>query len=305
MTRRRVLAAVGALWLGIGGFGVYSYAHDYYRYRGFGRPADPAGVAAGRLVKVDFRSPAFGGRIRSYDVYLPPGYATAAAAGRRFGVLYLLHGSPGWPRLFVDAGALGVAMDTLLARHRMAPLLVVMPDGRDGTFRSATEWADTRHGPYERFVSDVVAAVDRRWPTIADRSHRVIAGNSEGAYAAVNIALRQLPTFAAAEAWSGYYRQTPTGPFKHEPRSLLRANSPMDYVRSRQAQIARYPLRAFLYSGRSDSDVRQLAPFAARLRAAGAKVQTAVYPGRHDWKLWRAQTPHMLRWASARVGAPR
>ena len=52
--------------------------------------------------------------------------------------------------------------------------------------RMEPEWADTPHGRYESFVLDVVRAVDARWPTLADRRHRVLAGNSEGAYAAAN-----------------------------------------------------------------------------------------------------------------------
>ncbi len=296
----RVLAVLAVAWLVVGGLGVWAYGHDYYRYRGFGAPRDPAGVAPGRLITVRFFSPALRAR-RAYDVYLPPGYTRAAARGVRFGVLYLLHGSPGWPRLFVDAGNLGVAMDVLVARQQIRPFLVVMPDGRDGSYKSDTEWADTPHGRYESFVLDVVHAVDRRWPTIADRAHRGLAGNSEGAYAAVNLALRHLDVFGTVESWSGYFTQAPSGPFKHADRAALIANSPALSVGSRAAQLARLPLHALLYGGAQDPDTRQLAPFAARLRAAGADVTARIYRGRHDWRLWRAQTPAMLRYAAARI----
>jgi enterochelin esterase-like enzyme len=246
-------------------------------------------------------SDALGGE-RSYDIYLPPGYAAAAARGRRFGVLYLLHGAPGSPRLFVNAGALGVAIDTLTARHAIRRFLVVMPDGRDGSFASDTEWADTAHGRYESFVLDVVRAVDARWPTIADRAHRVIAGNSEGGYAAANIALRQPATFGSFEGWSGYYRQTRSGVFKHASAAQLRANSPIDVARAQRAKLARLPLRAYVYGGRDDPATADLQPLASALRAAGARVTEQLLPGRHDWRLWRAQTPAMMRWAAAQMG---
>lgn len=284
-------------WLVVGGFGVWSYAHDYYQYRGYPPPRTPAGVPAGRLAQMGFFSPALGGR-RTFDVYLPPGYDAARARRRRFGVMYLLHGSPGWPRLFMDAGALGVAMDTLAQRRSIRPFLVVMPDGRDGSFTSDTEWANTSHGRYESFVLDAVRAADRLLPTLPDRAHRVLAGNSEGAYAAANLGLRHLDTFAAFEAWSGYYRQTPSGVFKRTPPALRQANSPAEYVAGLRGPIARQPLRAVLYGGARDRDTVQLAPFATALRAAGAQVSARVLPGRHDWRLWRSQTPAMLRWAS-------
>jgi enterochelin esterase-like enzyme len=300
--RRSVIGFLAAAWLIVGGYGAWSYAHDYYVYRGFGPPRNPPGVPAGSLRRVLFNSPALGGR-RTYDIYLPPGYAADITRGQRFGVLYLLHGSPGWPRLFINAGALGVALDTLVAHRSIVPFLVVMPDGRDGSFTSDTEWADTRHGRYESFLLDVVRAVDRRWPTIADRAHRVLAGNSEGAYAAADVALHHLRTFGAFEAWSGYFRQTPTGVFRGAPAATLRTYSPLDFVTTRRAAIARLPLAARLYSGAQDPDTRQLAPFAAALRSAGATVTADVLPGRHDWQLWRAMTPAMLRWAAARIGA--
>jgi enterochelin esterase-like enzyme len=299
--RRRALFVLASAWVLAGGYGVSAYVHDYWVYRGFGPPRDPPGVARGSLRAVPMHSDALGGE-RSYDVYLPPGYAASAARGRRFGVLYLLHGAPGWPRLFVNAGALGVAIDTLTARRQIRRFIVVMPDGRDGSFASDTEWADTAHGRYESFVLDVVRAVDARWPTIPDREHRVLAGNSEGGYAAANIALRQPATFGAFEGWSGYYRQTPTGVFKHATEAQLRANSPLDLAVARRAALARLPLRAYLYGGAGDPATADLVPFARALRAAGATVTARLLPGRHDWRLWRAQTPAMMRWAAAQMG---
>jgi enterochelin esterase-like enzyme len=301
---RRALLALALAWVLVGGYGVWSYVHDYYLYRGFGPPRDPPGIAEGSLRVIRFHSAALGAE-RRYDVYLPPGYAAAAARGRRFGVLYLLHGSPGWPRLFLNAGGLGVALDRLVARHAVDPFLVVMPDGRNGSFTSDTEWANTRHGRYESFVLDVVHAVDARWPTIADRAHRVLAGNSEGAYAAANLALRHPATFGAFEAWSGYHSQTRTGVFKHASAAELRANSPIDLARTRRAELARLPLHAYLYGGADDPDTAELRPFARVLRAAGATVTDQVLPGRHDWRLWRSQTPAMLRWAAQQMGAGR
>jgi enterochelin esterase-like enzyme len=293
-----------AVWLAVGLYGLASYAEHYYTYRGFAAPRDPRGVAHGERRTVRFFSAALG-QERRYVIYLPPGYAAAAATGRRFPVLYLLHGSPGWPRLFFDAGRLGVDYDTLLHQRRIRPFLIVVPDGRDGSFRSDTEWANTPHGRYEDFVLDVVGAVDRRWATLPRRRDRALAGNSEGAYAAVNLALHHLSMFGSAQSWSGYFVQTREGPFKHATRALLAANSPADYLPAVAPRLRRLGLRTFLYTGARDHELGDVRSFAAQLRAVGAKVGFAVYPGRHSWALWRAQTPHMLRLASAWFfGAP-
>jgi enterochelin esterase-like enzyme len=300
--KRLVTLVLSAALLGSGVFGAWAYAHNYYLYRGFNPPHDPSGVKAGTLRTVRFFSPALG-RQRSYQIYLPAGYSAAAAHGARFPVLYMLHGSPGAPDLLTTVGAAGVSLDTLIARHAVKPFIVVMPDGRDGSFRSATEWANTPHGRYESLVLDTVRAVDKRWATKPDRAHRGIAGLSSGGFAAVNIALHNLGTFSLAESWSGYFQQSAQGPFRHASAQTIQANSPARYVSSMRLQLQRQPLSAFLYGGSHDRGSRAIAPFAAQLRAAGGHVATATYPGGHDWALWRTSMPISLRYAAGHIGA--
>jgi enterochelin esterase-like enzyme len=298
MTARRVVALALTAWAVAGVAGVASYARHYDLYRGFPPPKHPRGIAAGKLLDVRFRSPRFG-KTRSYLIALPPGYEAAAARGERFPVLYVLHGTSGSPRLMTRAGAAQVRFDTLLAQHRMRPFLSVMPDGRDGTRRSDTEWADTPHGNYEGLVLDTVRAVDRRWATIPDRRARAIAGLSEGGYGAVNIALRNVRTFSIAQSWSGYFTQTHFAVFKHLPDAMLDANSPDLYVRRMGPALRRYPFRALLYTGGPKDPARRNLPrFVRHLRDAGGSVRVVYYPGGHDWRLWRTHMPDMLRYAS-------
>ena len=68
----KALATLVALIVLAGLHGAWSYAHDFYLYRGFPPPRDPAGVTAGRLLTVRFHSEALGGE-HDYDLYLPPG----------------------------------------------------------------------------------------------------------------------------------------------------------------------------------------------------------------------------------------
>ena len=303
MRRRAPLAALALAWLALGGWGVESYASHYYTYRGFAPPRDPQGVVGGRAVTEWAYSPALRKR-QEYIIYLPPGYDRLSAAGKRFPVLYLLHGSPGFPALFLNAGDLGVALDRLIGAHAIAPMLVVMPSGRHGdTFRDDTEWANTPRGRFEDYVLDVVHTVDATWPTIPDRAHRAIAGNSEGGYAAMNVALHHLRTFGTVESWSGYFRQRATGPFKHATVAQLAGNSPAFYAWGMARALRRQPLQAFLYTGTSDPGRFRVAEFGQELQAVGGHVRFALYPGHHAWRLWRDQIPHMLRYADLRFRA--
>jgi enterochelin esterase-like enzyme len=280
--------------------GVTSYASHYAVYRGFPVPRHPAGVPAGKVVQVRFFSRSLG-RERSYTVALPPGYSAAAAQGRRFPVLYMLHGTSGSPRLLLGAGAAQLQLDSLLAQHKVRPFIVVLPDGRDGSLKSDTEWANTAHGRYEGLVLDTVRAVDGRWSTVPDRHGRAIAGLSEGGYGALNIGMRNLGVFSVVESWSGYFGQSPTGPFKGAATAAVRANSPRAYVGALSAGLQRNRLHVLLYAGQRDPARKGQAAFARQLRAAGADVRDVTYPGKHDWRLWRAQMTHMLSYAGGEL----
>lgn len=296
------LMAVGAAlaWLGAGIYGLTRYVADYERYRGFPPPAHVASIAAGTLRTVRFLSPALH-RSATYALYLPPGYAAAARAGARYPVLYLLHAPPGSPTGYVTIGALQVRMDMLIAAHEIKPFIVAIPDGHTSVDGNDTEWANAEAGRYEDFVLDVVHAVDRRWATLPARADRAIAGLSEGGYGAANVTLHHLRTFGTFESWSGYFTQTPTQSFAGASQALLAANSPNDYVAALAPALRRLPTYAFLYRGTRDriTSHADTVTFAARFRAAGGHVAWAEYPGAHNWTLWRAHLPQMLRFASA------
>jgi hypothetical protein len=59
---RLALIAAAAVWLAVGGVGVYRYVDRYSLYRGFPAPVTPAGVPRGRVMHVYFRSRALGRR---------------------------------------------------------------------------------------------------------------------------------------------------------------------------------------------------------------------------------------------------
>lgn len=288
-----VLVALGLLVVGAGG--AYSYWESYYQHRGFQTVALVAGAHRGRLITVNFYSQALR-RDADYLAYLPPGYDPAH---RRYPVYYLLHGSPGRPEVFVTIASMGLRMDDLVARHRMQPMILVYPDGRiGGSTYSDSEWADTPSGAYMSYVIEVVNDVDHRFATIDNRAARVIAGFSEGAFGATNIALHNLGVFGAMQAWSGYYVETRSGVFAHASPAVLASNSPLDYVRRLGPALAVDPLRAFLFIGRDDDSSPQTAPMARALAAAGGRVSYALYPGGHDWQLWHAHLDQMLILAS-------
>src|SRR5262249_48159751 len=128
------------VFLGVGLLGVRRYGENYWNYRGFAAPRDPAYVrTAGTQESFDLPSPALGGRSQPVDLSLPPGYDPSGAT--RYPVLSLLHGFPGRPLAFLETVRMGVVEDELVAQARAQPFILVMPFGSTGTFTDE-EWVD-------------------------------------------------------------------------------------------------------------------------------------------------------------------
>jgi enterochelin esterase-like enzyme len=303
-SRLRLTAALLAVgFLAAGLFGIWSYIHAYVVYRGFPVPSDPPGVQGGDVQRLDFYSRSL--HHRDYAVvYKPPGYAQAAAAGKRFPVLYLLHAPIGHAEKYFQVAGVGVHMDVLLHKHRVRPFLIAVPNGRTGAFGSDTEWANSRAGRYEGLVLDTVRAVDGHFATVKNRRARAVGGLSMGAFAGANIALHNLGVFGNFTSWSGYFVQTQTGPFKGLPASTLRHNSPLYQAPLVAPSIRRLALNAFMYQGTHDDvSAAQARQLAGDLRGSGAHVTFRIYPGKHNWRLWRQHLNGSLEWASRAFGA--
>jgi enterochelin esterase-like enzyme len=290
-------------FVSVGAVGVYRYARNYWLFRGFPPPRDPAFVRArGTTVRLYVRSSALGGRRQPVDVYLPPAYA--ADPHVRYPVFYLLHGFPGRPGAFFQTVRLGIVEDILLAKDRVRPMILVAPFGSTGTFTDE-EWANgiRPHEAWETFVArDLVRAVDRRYRTIRSGSERVLGGLSEGGYGALNIGLHHPGEFRVLESWSGYERAADLNAiFGHRP-ALLARNSPLLQI-GRAAPLLRADnTYIWLYSSSDDRLLGQNREFADDLAHLGLPHRFLVLHGGHTWAIWRGYAPIALLAASSHLG---
>ena len=303
MSRRLLHAGVAVAVLGViavGAMGAVGYGRDYYVHRGFAQLVNLPRAGTGRLLEVHFDSRALHRRA-DYLVYLPPGYS----GKRRYPVYYLLHGSPGQPRVFVDIANMDVRLDNQLSLRHTGPMILVYPDGRIGgsTF-SDSEWANTPSGNYASYVADVVHNVDRRFSTLPNRFDRVIGGFSAGGFGAINVALHNLSLFANVQVWSGYFTETRTGVFAHASPTTLAANSPIDELPRLHRQLLADPLRVYMFAGRDDQLAAQTPAMARALAAARVRASWRLYSGGHAWSVWYPRLNQMLDLAGWDVAHP-
>lgn len=296
-------AAFLAAFLAVGLLGARSYVDNFLQYRGFSPPREPAFVRTpGTLQRILVTSPALGGRKQEAYVYLPGGYAQHPS--RRYPVLYLLHGFPGRPLAFMQTVQMGVVEDSLVARHRAQPLILVMPFGSTGTFTDQ-EWANgVRPGNgWARFVAhDLVRAIDAQYRTIRGPRGRGIGGLSEGGYGAIDIALHHPGEFSVVESWSGYQRPDKIRSVFGTNLQLLAANDPRLLLPHVAPALRSQHTYFWFYSGSTDPLRKQNVAFARQL--ASARVPHAFFQvyGGHNWALWRDEARAAYLAAASRLG---
>jgi enterochelin esterase-like enzyme len=194
----------------------------------------------------------------SFLVYLPPGYASTT---HRYPVLYLLHGRTGHATAFLEVG-IQESLDRLIHDGAVPPMIAVMIQDQGGL----NNWRNIGRRHSETYVVEVQELIDRMLPTIATRAGRAIAGSSMGGFGAMHVALANPYRFSVVESWLGYFDNLD---------GELRADRPI---------LSRLGLHAFLYGAEADPVAipGEDPAFAAKLRAAGAQAESAVYPGGHS-----------------------
>ena len=301
-SRGPLLGAALAAFLALGLLGVYRYIDNFWLYRGFAPPRDPAYVhVKGTATRFYLASPALGGRRQPVDVYLPPGYATHPH--RRYPVMYMLHGVPGRPGAFLATVRAGVLVDELVAKHLLKPMILVMPFGSTGSFTDE-EWVNgvSPGNGWETFLArDVVRAVDHRYRTIPSGRARALVGLSEGGYGAFNIGLHHPGEFRVLESWSGYVKADDVGAVFGHQLALLQANSPSLTLDAAAAKLRHAHTFLWFYSGTDDRYRTQNAAFAKALAQAGLSHRFYLVRGGHNWALWRDNAARALLAASRRL----
>jgi S-formylglutathione hydrolase FrmB len=167
------------------------------------------GIPSGTVERVTVHGKSLEGNLagdspdRSVSIYLPPGYATTT--GRRYPVIYLLHGFTdsddrwyGRVQHFINVPQV---VDRALASGSK-DAIVVMPNALTKSGGSMYSSSVTT-GDWEIYIArELVSYVDTHYRTIANVSGRGLAGHSMGGYGALRIGMKYPDVFAAVYALS-------------------------------------------------------------------------------------------------------
>ncbi len=249
------------------------------------------------------------GKLSGYNrrglVYLPPQYGQAKYAQVRFPVVELFHGTPGTPLAWDTRLRIGQVADSLIARHLIGPMVLVMP-AINGPGR---QYQDCVNGPAvndETYLTkDVRTDVYARYRVSQDPYEWGMAGYSSGGYCAANLALRHRGSFGAAAVINGYFRAAdgPAGAALNNSQPLEAVNSPL-YLAERLTPNSS-PLPAFwVAAGTNDKpDYKPATMFAAALDR-GQQVPFVKLNAGDTANAWQAALPAALTWLWQQLAPP-
>jgi S-formylglutathione hydrolase FrmB len=267
-------------------------------------------AAAGHGVTVRVRVPGpRSGIRRQVLVFLPAQYFQPAYAGHRFGVLELMHGSPGTPQDWITVLQVTGTLDALVAAGRAAPVVLVMPDINGHSHHWSEQCLDQPGGPQDAtyLAQDLPAYLAARFRVAPPGPAWGIAGYSEGGFCAANLALNYPGSYGYAGVMSGYFSPEASviagrrvDPFRGSSR--LRARNDPLWLVSRWS--GRTPMPRFWLSAAHDDvpDYLALVRFARLAWRWQPGIPAYISgSGAHTAVAWREAIPNLLAWVTPRL----
>ncbi len=246
------------------------------------------------------------GRPWPYRVYEP-----ADSAGLSLPILYLLHGRQADSGIWTQEGHLAELLNQETAVGRIPLLRAVMPDAGDcwyvdGQGDAGAEAIETA------FFADFLPQIEARYPPVVGRRFRWLGGYSMGGYGALRYLLTRPHLFGAAVLLSpAVYSGLPPTESTIPGQGVF--GRPFDAVRwnalNYPAQLGSGLPPTSVFIGVGDADRAHVDPACnaevqsallhARLRGLGVASHLRVWPGGHDWGVWRPALTEGLRVTAA------
>ena len=205
-------------------------------------------------------------------LHLP--HALGKETGRRYPVLYLLHGSGHDGRSVVRE----VRPQDHIAE--LGAALLVIPNGEQGWWLDSPLVPACRYGEY---LLELVSWIDHNYPTRTERAARGLCGFSMGGYGAMLLASQQPHLFGTASSLLGTLDIGQLFPGYHRLRILLGPDL-RTWQQHNPSQTAANLRDTALWfcTGDNAFDRPQNDAFAGALQSQAIPYTYEVYPGGHD-----------------------
>lgn len=237
------------------------------------------------------------------------GTTTRPAQGRRYPVIYMLHGYGGNYAGFYEHTR--KAGRSLVAMADRFGVILVMPDGKCCSWylNAPPEMPDSADWQWETAITrHLIPEIDRRFRTWAEPAGRAITGVSMGGHGALYLAARHPELFGSCSGISGIMRLTDTT----QPKALAQRLGDMQEHRDRwvehsvltQAEkFAGRPVGILFDCGLQDPFHRDNRELHEKLIKLNVPHDYFERPGGHEGKYWLNVLPYHLQFLSDRLKA--
>jgi S-formylglutathione hydrolase FrmB len=236
-----------------------------------------------------------------YRVILPKNYEANKA--EKFPVLYLLHGLTGHFDNWVDK----TKLRDYAANY---DYIIVTPEGNDGWYTDSATAANDKYESY--IIQELIAEIDAKFRTLADREHRAVAGLSMGGYGSLKFGLKYPEKFVVVGSFSGalaaasFTDKTLGNGWKGLTDSIMNVYGAEDsqtrkendiYKMVREISPEKAKTLPFIYldCGTEDGLIASNRDFSALLVEKKIPHEFRELPGKHNWVFWDSQVQEFLR----------
>lgn len=224
---------------------------------------------------------------RRLTVYTPAGYETS---GKKYPVLYLLHGIGGDEEAWYTQGRSTQILDNLIAQGKAKPMIVVMTNGNISMEAAPGEGSEgltvptmglpkTMEGTFETDFPEIISFIDKTFRTQANKKGRAIAGLSMGGFHSLHISKQYPDKFNYVGLFSAAIGVT-------DP-SISPIYGDFDKKLDNLFSKKNRPALFYIACGNSDFLFKANTDFRAQLDAKGYPYKYYETDGGHIWRNWR------------------
>ncbi|MGC2696424.1 MAG: alpha/beta hydrolase family protein [Candidatus Angelobacter sp.] len=247
------------------------------------------------------------GRV-GFCAMLPPSYD--ASPGKRFPVIYFLHGLGSDQSFMASSGASSVIEDAW-EQKRLGEFVIITPQGENSFYINSRDG----HILYEDFfIREFVPQMEKRFRLVGARSGRAIGGISMGGYGALRFAFKYPQMFVSvAVHMPALLEQLPRGSSSAGLAAFLgtafgsplnerfwKESTPFVFARMQNLQ----GLKIYFDCGDQDNygfdtGTRQLDKLLTERRVPH---EAHIYPGGHNWQFVAQHLEESLEFQSRALG---
>lgn len=232
-----------------------------------------------------------------YRMIFPPKYKPKDS--KKYSVIYLLHG--------LDGHYDNWSNKTKLAEYASKyNYIIVMAEGNNGWYSDSISIPNDKYESY--IIQELIPEIDKNFPTLSDREHRVIAGLSMGGYGSIKFGLKFPEKFVLVGSFSGALIATsilanPTNQWVS--KSIMSVFGEADnqsrkdndiYKIAKEIPSDKIKTLPFIYldCGTEDFLVQSNRDFMIQLTEKKIPHEFRQLPGKHDWNFWDSEVKEFL-----------